>query len=94
MALEKKLQSLILADLESIKHCECFKIMRTNKRFVPDIFFTTPKTKGVFVEVKSLEKYPNPGQAAMIQSLNQNGTYSFSVNTFDQWKTFKKFLKI
>ena len=90
MAEESNLQRKILRDLESINGCECFKIMKANKNAIPDIFFTTLITKGVFIEAKKSKGIARANQLKKIDKLNKCGTLTFVCDSWDRWMEIKR----
>ena len=90
MAGEKRLQDKILSDLRSFgKYIVVAKIMKTGDNGVPDIFFTTLFTGGVFIEVKNSGKTPGKLQLRMIKKLNRTGVKAYACSTVNQWKSIK-----
>ena len=91
MAEESKLQSKILKDLRSLgKYCVTFDIMKTSDNSVPDVFFTTALTGGIFIETKRPKGPIKKGQTLMISKLSLCGCQSFSCYTWDEWWDVKK----
>ena len=89
---ESKLQTKILKDLESRgKHCVCFKIMKANVDGVPDVFFSTVETGGVFIEAKRRKGgVVSPSQKLMIEKLNRCGSITFLCKSWVMWMEIKK----
>ena len=57
---EKKLQTKILNDLRSLgKYCVAIKIIKTSDNGVPDIFFSTALTGGIYIETKKKRNNKN-----------------------------------
>jgi hypothetical protein len=88
--LEGEVQIKILHQLEGIRDCECFKIIRANKNNVPDLFFTTPKTGPWLVELKKYDKEPRIGQYKTIDKLNSCGMQACWVSGWSGWIFFVK----
>lgn len=92
---EARIQSIILKDLESLgDYCECFKTIKLNKSGYPDIFFTTPWTGAVFVEVKRPGEKPRPEQIDRIKGLNKCGCKAYWVDSVEAWIELRKELGI
>lgn len=93
MQKEKSLQSKILKDLRAFgKYCTAFKIKKASEDGVPDIFFTTAHTGGIFVETKREIGKTTKLQALMNIKLNMCGTRSFICYSWDEWKETKLLL--
>lgn len=90
---EKKLQTKILNDLRSLgKYCVAFKIIKSSDNGIPDIFFSTALTGGIFIETKKLKGDIRKNQVSMIHKLNFCGTRSFSCYAWDEWWDIKRTL--
>ena len=91
MAEESRLQTKILNDLRSLgKYCEVFKIIKTSDNGIPDIFFTTAWTGGVFIETKRKKGRISKIQDIKLKNLNLCGSQSFSCYNWDEWWDIKK----
>jgi len=94
-ALESKLQSSILSDLESYgDKCEVFKIERANKNGFPDIFFTMECCGPCMVEAKREGERPSDLQKHRIARLNACGCKTFVCDTWSEWMKVKSVLGI
>lgn len=92
---ESEIQSKILSDLESYKpYIECFKIEKANKDGVPDVFFTSVLTGGVFLEVKKPGEKPSETQTHQMRRLDMCGCRCFVVDCVKDWISVKRSLKI
>lgn len=90
---EKDLQTKILNDLRSLgKYCEAFKIIKTSDNGIPDIFFSTALTGGIFIETKRPKGEIRKLQILKIKKLTLCGCQSFSCYTWDEWWDVKKAL--
>lgn len=88
---EQNLQSKILRDLNSLgRYCVAFDVMKCSEDGVPDVFFTTEQTGGVFVEVKQPDGDWSTKQQDMHKNLNDCGTKSFVVWTWQEWVLVKR----
>lgn len=93
MAEESKFQTKILNDLRSLgKYCEVFKIIKTSDNFIPDVFFSTALTGGIFVETKRIKGRLSKGQCYKIESLNLCGSRSFACYDWAEWWELKRSL--
>lgn len=93
MAEEKKFQTTILNDLRSLgKYCECFKIERSSDNGIPDIFFTTALTGGIFIETKSRIGIASKIQKLKVYKLSVCGCQSFICKNWEEWFDIKKTL--
>jgi len=90
---EKGLQTKILKDLRSLgKYCVAFKIMKTSDNKIPDIFFSTALTGGIFIETKKPKGPIAKGQTTMIHKLSVCGCQSFPCYNWEEWWDIKKSL--
>ncbi len=90
MAEEEKLQSKILKDLRSWgKKCVCFKIMKTSDNGIPDIYFTTATTGGVFIEAKKYKGAARKLQDLKIKRIIECGTKAFVCDSWECWVNIK-----
>jgi len=88
--LEKDIQSLILTDLRSMgKYCICFKIIKTSDNGIGDIFFSTKKTGGVFVETKRPKGIAEKLQKNKAEKLNNCGSKAFFCYSWNEWIELK-----
>ena len=95
MAEEGRLQKKILKDLRSMKgYGECFKIMKASDDGVPDLFFTTALTGGIFIEAKALTGVASPMQKHKIKQFNLCGSRTFLCNSWEQWMEIKRELNM
>ena len=93
----KLLQTNILTDLECMwrkKKCFSFKVMKANKNAIPDIFFTTPNTGGVFVEVKGDNDRLSDKQSYVIGELNKYGSKAITCYSWGEWLEIKSNLQL
>lgn len=91
MAEESKLQTKILKDLRSMRrYCECFKIMKCSDDGVPDIFFTTVASGGVYIECKATNGVKGPMQIIKVKKLNKCGSLAYFCFSWEDWIEIKK----
>jgi hypothetical protein len=88
---ESLLQSKILKDLRYLqKDCMCFKIESANEDGIPDIFFTTELSGGVFIETKRENLGRVSGiQETQIAKINACGGKAFTCFSWDEWIVLK-----
>ena len=87
---ESKLQNIILSDIRSMPSTVCFKVESSSDNGVPDIFFTTKCTGGVFIEVKKpRDSVTSSVQNIMNTNLNKNGCRSFFCKSWREWVDIK-----
>lgn len=94
-ALESKLQSSILSDLESYgDKCVSFKVERANKNGIPDVFFTMVCCGPCMVEVKRKGEKPSDLQKLRVSQLNECGCKTFVCDDWASWINIKSTLGI
>ena len=87
---EVVLQGKILADLRSRgKDVVAFKIEDTSDDGVPDIYFTSKATGGVFIECKMEGKKPRKLQRFQINKINNCGGVAYACDTWESWVSIK-----
>lgn len=72
------------------KNCICFKIIKTSDNGIPDIFFSTEKTGGVFIETKKLSGKARKLQHNKVEKLNKCGSKAFFCYSWSQWVEIKE----
>jgi len=93
MAKEKLVQTKILHDLRSLgKYCEAFKIEKASDNGIPDIFFSTALTGGIFIETKDKTGEARKLQIFKISKLTSCGSRSFVCHSWDEWFNVKTVL--
>lgn len=93
--MESTLQRKILRDLDSLgKYCVAFKIRKSSVDGTPDIFFTTLKTGGVFIEVKDENGIQSEAQKQMIKNIYDCGTKAFVIWSWGEWVSLKRSLRL
>ena len=83
--LESDIQKKIIAYLNNLPNCYCFKVIKANKRGVPDICCCL-QGKAVFFEVKRQGAKPTPLQAFSLHSIADSGGECFVVYSLDEVK--------
>jgi len=93
MQKEKSLQTKILNDLRSFgKYCEVFKIIKTSDNGIPDIFFSTALTGGIFIETKRPKGNIKKLQEVKLRKLSACGSWSYPCYDWEEWWQLKKIL--
>jgi hypothetical protein len=91
MKYESTLQTAILNDLRSLgDKCCCFKIEKTNEAGVPDVFFSTILTGGIFVETKRSDGVLSPKQKEKLDLLNNTGAKALVCYSWNEWRELKQ----
>jgi len=93
MAEESRLQTKILKDLRSSEmkdYCDVFKIMKCSDTGIPDIFFTTALTGGVFIEVKGPKGIKSESQIHHVNKMNKCGCKAFFCYSWEEWINIKR----
>jgi len=92
MAEESRLQTKILKDLRSSDmrdYCDAFKVMKCSVSGIPDIFFTTALTGGVFIEVKGPRGVKSESQIHHVKKMNKCGCEAFFCHSWEEWMDIK-----